>query len=71
MHERVCQCQHLEVPGLGVESDLQLQAYATVTPDPSFCDLHCSLKQCLILNPLSEARDRLHILMDTSQAYYH
>ena len=28
--------QHMEVPGLGAESELQLQAYttATATPDP-------------------------------------
>ena len=31
---------------------------------------HRSSWQCLILNPLSEARDRTHILMDTSQAHY-
>ena len=28
-------------------------------------DLHCSLRQHQILNPLSEARDQTHILMDT------
>ena len=28
--------------------------------------LDCSLQQHQILNPLSEARDRTHILMDTS-----
>ena len=35
--------QHMEVPGLGVESELQLPAYptATATQDPSrICDLH-------------------------------
>ena len=39
---------HMEVPRLGVESELQLPAYtaATATPDPSrICDLHhCSRK---------------------------
>ena len=30
-------------------------------------DLHPSSQQHRILNPLSEARDRTHILMDTSQ----
>ena len=52
--------QHVEVPRLGVKLELQLQAYptATATPDPShICDLHYSLWQCQILNPLSEVRD--------------
>ena len=51
---------HMEVPGLGVKSELQLLAYsiATAMPDLShICDLDCSLWQCQILNPLSEARD--------------
>ena len=40
---------------------------ATVTPDQSHvCDLHHSSRQYQILNPLSEARDRPHVLMDTS-----
>ena len=55
----------MEVPGLGVESNLQLQAYTTAiaTPDPScICNLHHSLRQHGILNPLSEARDWTHIL---------
>uniref|UniRef100_A0A8D1PHS3 Cornichon family member 4 n=1 Tax=Sus scrofa TaxID=9823 RepID=A0A8D1PHS3_PIG len=57
---------------LGVESELQLLAYttasATATWDLSHvCNLHCILWQHRILNPLSEARDRTHILMDTSQ----
>ena len=40
---------YMEIPGLGVESELQLPAYttATATPDPS---------QHWILNPLREAR---------------
>ena len=61
---------HLEVPRLGVESELQLPAYttATATLEPRhICDLRGSLWQCQILNPLSEARDRALILMDTSQ----
>ena len=51
----------MEVPGLGVESELQLPAYATVTgtPDPRrICDLPRSLWQCQILKPLMEARDQ-------------
>jgi len=59
----------MDVPRLGVESGLQLLAYATatVTWDPSLiCDLDHSSWQCQILNPLSEARDQTRILMDTS-----
>ena len=33
------------------------------------CDLHHSSWQRLILNPLSEARDRTRILMDTGQVH--
>ena len=34
-------------------------------PDPSLMrDLHCSLWQCWVLNPKSEARDWIFILMD-------
>ena len=49
--------QHIEVPGLGVESELQLLAYtpATAMQDPSHVsDLHHS--SCWILNPLIVAR---------------
>ena len=52
--------QHMEVPRLGVELELQLLVYttATATQDLScICDLH-SLQQCWILNPLSRTRDR-------------
>ena len=62
--------QHTEVPRLGVELELQLPAYttATATRDPShICDLHHSSWQCQILKPLSNARGRTHILMDTSR----
>ena len=73
---------HTEVPRLGVESELQLLAYTTATamqkqlmawatatatwPLSCFCDLCCSSWQCGILNPLSEAGNGTHILMDTS-----
>ena len=59
----------MEVPRLGVQSELQLPAYATATatPDPSWvCDLHHSSGQHQILNPLNEARDGTWVLMDTS-----
>ena len=58
----------MEVPRLGVESELQLLAYttATATLDPScMYSLCCSLRQCRILNPLSEAGDRICILSYT------
>ena len=43
-------------------------AAATAMPDPSpICDLHHSSWQHQILNPLSEARDRTSVLMDSSQ----
>ena len=63
---------HMEVLQLGVESQLQLPAYATATPDLSLAlDLHHSSWQCQILNPMSEARDRTCILMDTNWVHYH
>ena len=62
---------HMEVPTIGIKSALQLPAYATGTQDPSrVCSLHHSSWQCQILNPLSEARDRAHILMDPSWLHY-
>ena len=48
----------MEVPRLGVESELQLWAYATAVATlylSCLCDLCGSLGQCWILNPLSEA----------------
>ena len=59
----------MEVPRLGVNLELQLSACATAkaTQDLShICDLCCSLLQSWTLNPLSEARNRTHILMDAS-----
>ena len=59
----------MEVPRLGVESELQLPAYAMVTATPGLSqifDLHQSSWQCQILNSLSRATDRICILMDTS-----
>ena len=64
----------MEVPRLGVESELQLPAYitATATPDQSLvCNLHHSSRQCRILNPLSEARDQTRNLMIPSQICSH
>ena len=62
--------QHMEIPRPGVELKQQLLAFTipTATSNPSHMwDLHCSLWQCWILNPLSKARDRTYTLMDTSQ----
>ena len=66
---------HMEVPELGSflgrgRIELQLPAYATATAmqDVScICDLHQSLRQCWILNPMSEARDWTHIFIDISR----
>ena len=60
----------MEVPRLGIYLERQLPAYttATTTQDLScIYDLHRSSQQHWILNPLSEARDQTHILMDPSQ----
>ena len=58
--------QHMEVPRLGVKSELQLPAYtsATAMQDLSqVCDLHYGSWQHQILNPQSKARDWTHNLM--------
>ena len=54
----------MEVPRLGVESELQLPAYTTATAirDPSRVLYHSS-QQHQILKPLSEARDQTYNLM--------
>ena len=64
--------RHIEVSRLEVESELQLLAYATATAttDQSLvCDLLHTPQQHWVLNPLSEARDRSRILMDTSHLF--
>ena len=61
--------QHMEVPRPGVKSELQLSTSVTATArqDSShICNLHHSSQQGWILEPLSEARDQLHVLMDIS-----
>ena len=60
---------HMEVPRLGVKSELQLLVYATATAtqDPScICDVHHSSQQHQIPNQMSEVRDWTWILRDTS-----
>ena len=64
--------RHMEVPRLGVESELQPPAYAraTATRDPSLvCSLHHSSWQRWIVNPLSKARDRTYNLMVPSRIH--
>ena len=59
---------YMEIPRLGIKSELQLQAYATATAtwdQSQVCDLHSSSRQYQILNQ-SEARAGTHILMDSS-----
>ena len=61
-------------PRLGVKSELQLLVYAIATAmqDPShICDLHYSSQQHKILDLLSEAKDRIQILMDSNLVCYH
>ena len=58
----------MEVPKLGMESELQLLAYTTATAIPNLshiCILQHSAGQCWILDPLSEAKDQTSILTDT------
>ena len=65
--------QHMQVPRLWVKLELLLPAYTTATAkqDPSnACNLYHSSRQHQILNPLREARDQTHILMDTSWVCY-
>ena len=60
----------MEVPRLGVKSELLLSAYttATATWDLSLiCDLPHSSGQHGVLNPVSEAKDGTRILTDTGQ----
>ena len=63
----------MEIPRLGVKSELQLLAYttATATPDLSIIyDLHHSSRKCWILNPLSKARDQTPIVLKAQHSAY-
>ena len=65
--------RHMEVPGLGAESELQPQAYITTTAtwnQSHVCDLNCSSQQHEILKLLNEGRDQTHILRVTSWVLY-
>ena len=64
-----CAPWNMEIPRLGVESELQLLAYTTATTMPAqqqscICGLHCRLWQCQMVNSLSEARAWTRTLMD-------
>ena len=64
----------MEVPRLGVKSELQLPAYTMATATSALshvCDLHHSSRQLQILNLLSKAGDQTRVLMDPSQVHYH
>ena len=54
----------MEAPWLGIELELQLQAYSTATA--TWDQSRVCAVACQILNPLSEARDQRSILQDTS-----
>ena len=65
--------QHMQVPRLRVESELQLLAYttATATPNPNCVyDSHNSSWQQWILHLLSEAGDRTQVPTHTSQVCF-
>ena len=65
---------HMEIPRLGVESELQLLTYTTATSmwGPSHVgDLRHGSQQHRIPNPLNEVRDETGILMDTSRIHCH
>ena len=52
--------------GIRVAAASLLHSHCNASSEP-----HHSSWQCQILNSLSEARDRTHILMDTSQTCFH
>ena len=58
---------HMEVPRArtGIRATAPDYITAMATPDPSrICDLHCSLWQCHIINPLSKTRGQTQILSE-------
>ena len=65
--------RHVEVPRLGIESELQLLTHTTATAmwDLSHIwDLYHSSQQHPILKPLSKIRDQTCILKDTSKIHF-
>ena len=66
--------QHVEVPGLGIESELWLLTYTTATEMQDLshvCDLQQSSQQYQIPDPLGKARGQTHFLMNTSWICFH
>ena len=62
----------MKVHRLEIQMELQLPAYTTASPGLSrVCNLHHSLQQHWILNPLSNARDRTLNLMIPSRIPFH
>ena len=64
----------MEVPRLGVQSELLLPAYTTATAMPDLshvCDLHHSSRHHWILYPLSKAGDGTRNLMGPSRIHFH
>ena len=63
----------MEVPRLGVESELQLSAYTTATAQgvqaasATYTTVHRNARS---INPLSKASDQTHVLMDTIRVHY-
>ena len=65
----------MEIPRLEVEPELQLPATATATSTAmqdlsQVFNLRHNSQQHQSLIALSEARDQIHILMETSRVYY-
>ena len=52
---------HMEISRLGVESELRLLVTATTTPDLTYTTAP---------NPLSEAKDRIRILVDANWVHF-
>ena len=63
----------MEVPRLGVESELQPLAYTTATPTPDsscICDLNTAHGNARSLTQLKEAKDQTFVLMGASQIHF-
>ena len=60
----------MEVPRLEVESELH-HSHSNAGSELCLRPAPLSSWQCWILNPLSKARHRTRVLMDTSQVGYH
>ena len=64
---------HMEVPRLGVKSELLLPTYSTATAMSDLSGTHtvAHSNSRLVPDPMSEARDQTCILMDTSPIHFH